>query len=479
MTCACHPDDAPTPHRGFDRRRLLVTGLAAGLTPLLPRWGGVAGAQEAPEAPAPAPAPKDADALGAEGWDDGPVTRDFGFLPPRPATEVHRRPIMFPVLPDATLGRATWSDTYLAPRSSGRLHEGQDLMGRKMLKLLACTNGVIVELRHQAAGNSLYLRGDDGYYYCYLHINNDRPGTDDASNSFSNAFAPGMAIGRRVAMGDHIGYLGDSGNAEGTGAHCHFEIRLPNARWYNAAACNARYALESAEPARLRTAVAAAAFSPIRDAGAFAMVQAVDFWRTAPTGAWVDAAAAELSAGRINPDAFIEQRLADHHVQRYTNPVIRLYQAYFGGIPAYAGVDLWAKRIAAGRTLDSASEEMAASSKFRSMFDVSTDRKFVAVFFRNLYGYTPSAASIDLRIRKLDSGLSRARVVRLDCESEGYRVPNASRVRVISVYHAMVKESPVQKYLDSWSALDRTSATGMQQLIRAHRTGAKYAARFA
>ena len=146
--------------------------------------------------------------------------------------------MMFPVLPDAALGKATWTDTYLAPRSGGRLHEGQDLMGKKMLKLLACVDGTIVELRHSSGGNSLYLMGTDGWYYCYLHINNDDPGTDNGANQFKYAFAPGMAIGTKVRRGDHIAYLGDSGNAESTGAHCHFEIRMPNAKWYNAAAVN-------------------------------------------------------------------------------------------------------------------------------------------------------------------------------------------------------------------------------------------------
>ena len=154
--------------------------------------------------------------------------------------------MMFPVLPDATLGKATWSDTYLAPRSGGRQHEGQDLMGKKMLKLLAVVDGTIVELRHQSGGNSLYLKGDDGWYYCYLHINNDDPGTDNGANQFKYAFAPGMATGKRVLKGEHIAYLGDSGNAEATGAHCHFEIRMPNAKWYNAAAVNAKYSLEAA-----------------------------------------------------------------------------------------------------------------------------------------------------------------------------------------------------------------------------------------
>ena len=57
---------------------------------------------------------------------------------------------MFPVLADPVLGGVSWSDTYLAPRSDGRRHEGQDLLGKKMLKLLAACDSTVVELRHQA-----------------------------------------------------------------------------------------------------------------------------------------------------------------------------------------------------------------------------------------------------------------------------------------------------------------------------------------
>jgi hypothetical protein len=35
-----------------------------------------------------------------------------------------------------------------------------------MQKLLAVKSGTIVELRHRSSGNSLYLRGDDGWFYC-------------------------------------------------------------------------------------------------------------------------------------------------------------------------------------------------------------------------------------------------------------------------------------------------------------------------
>ncbi|MDQ3461466.1 MAG: M23 family metallopeptidase [Actinomycetota bacterium] len=218
------------------RRRLLAGGLAVGVVALAP-------ACEPPPTAAYPARPEPANPC------------NFGYDWPRPPLEVHRRPMMFPVLDSPTLGRATWTDTYMAPRGSGscRYHEGQDLIAPKMLKLLACVDGTVVDLRHATSGNSLTLKDDDGYYYGYLHINNDRPGTDDGSNLFANAFAPGLATGQQVRQGQLVGYVGDSGNAETAGSHCHFEIRVPNATMWKAAAVNPKFSLESAVPAALRS----------------------------------------------------------------------------------------------------------------------------------------------------------------------------------------------------------------------------------
>ena len=59
------------------------------------------------------------------------MAQDYAFLPPRPASEKYVRPMMFPVLPDATLGKASWSDTYLAPRGGGRKHEARTSWARR------------------------------------------------------------------------------------------------------------------------------------------------------------------------------------------------------------------------------------------------------------------------------------------------------------------------------------------------------------
>ncbi|HEX2575107.1 MAG TPA: M23 family metallopeptidase [Aquihabitans sp.] len=461
MTCHCdHDDPGPAPgHRRLGRRAVLAGGMAAGLAPLLP---GIAGAQ--------APTTET-----AEGSDPVAGTRDFGFLPPRPASEVHQRNIMFPVLADPNLGGVSWTDTYLAPRSSGRLHEGQDLMGRKMLKLLACVDGTIVELRHQSGGNSLYLKGTDGYYYCYLHVNNDRPGTDDGSNLFANAFAPGMAIGKAVKRGDLLGYLGDSGNAEGTGAHLHFEIRLPNARWYNAAACNAKYSLQAAQPAKVGGTTS---YAPFPDALAFTVQQADDLLGGVPSWEWLSQKHSAVEGGRIGQDAFIESLLADDAVIRATNPVIRLHVALYGWIPSASSVALWTRMVRDGTTVDAMADQCAVGSTFVNRWGRLDNRAYARRVQVNLIGLEPSAATLDSLTSQLNRGMSRGKLARQQCESSYYRMISANRVRVISVYQAMVKRSPDSKWLGIWAERDRTDAAAMRALINAHRTSAAYAARF-
>ncbi len=58
----------------------------------------------------------------------------------------------------------------------------------------------------------------------HIHLNNDTPGTDDGQGGFQYAFAPGLTSGQHVEQGQFIAYVGDSGNAENTSPHLHFEI---------------------------------------------------------------------------------------------------------------------------------------------------------------------------------------------------------------------------------------------------------------
>jgi hypothetical protein len=145
------------------------------------------------------------------GWYNAPVIPIVG--PPS---------IVFPVQ-----GGATFSDDFGDARS-GHLHEGNDLIAPKMTPILAARGGTIIEAptTEPSYGYTISIAGDDGYRYNYLHINNDTPGTDDGAGGPQYAYAPGIAPGVTVTQGQHIAWVGDSGNAEATVSHLHFEIRV-------------------------------------------------------------------------------------------------------------------------------------------------------------------------------------------------------------------------------------------------------------
>ena len=130
-------------------------------------------------------------------------------------------------------GRTTFTDTYHADRSGGeRKHQATDLMGKKLQTVHAARAGTICTITGldgppPAYGYYLSLCGDDGRRYNYVHLNNDRPGTDDGQGGPRWAYAPGIRKDVKVKRGQWLGYLGDSGNAETTAPHLHFEIVDP------------------------------------------------------------------------------------------------------------------------------------------------------------------------------------------------------------------------------------------------------------
>ncbi len=146
--------------------------------------------------------------------------------------------MLFPLLGDYQPGSPFGAD-----RTPTRKHAGVDLAAPKMSPIVAVSDGVVVWVRGERGGKccGVKLRHPDGWFSLYLHLNNDTFGTDDG---IGFGLAPGLDVGTEVTAGTLLGWVGDSGNAEDTTPHLHFELRDPNG-----VSVDPRPSLDAATPA--------------------------------------------------------------------------------------------------------------------------------------------------------------------------------------------------------------------------------------
>jgi hypothetical protein len=129
--------------------------------------------------------------------------------------------IVFPVL-----GNVTYVDDFGDPRPGGS-HNGIDIVAPKRSLALAAEAGKVeLSSRSAGAGCMLYLHGQSGTDYWYIHLNNDLTRRNDNRGKCvaGTAYAKGLKDGAKVFAGQAIGYVGDSGDANGMHAHLHFEL---------------------------------------------------------------------------------------------------------------------------------------------------------------------------------------------------------------------------------------------------------------
>ena len=129
--------------------------------------------------------------------------------------------IVFPVL-----GPMSYSDDFGEPRAGGP-HQGIDIVAPKRALALAAEAGrVTFWTRSATAGCMLYLHGSSGTTYYYIHLNNDLTRRNDNRGKCvaGTAYAKGLKNGAKVTAGQAVGYVGDSGDADGVHTHLHFEL---------------------------------------------------------------------------------------------------------------------------------------------------------------------------------------------------------------------------------------------------------------
>ena len=113
-------------------------------------------------------------------------------------------------MPLEDVSKRTIADTWQAPRGSGRKHEGQDIFAPRGTPILSATRGFIYKIgENNLGGQTVSVIGAGGRIYYYAHL---------------DQYARGIKVGDRVTPRTVLGYVGTTGNAQGTPPHLHFGV---------------------------------------------------------------------------------------------------------------------------------------------------------------------------------------------------------------------------------------------------------------
>ncbi len=138
--------------------------------------------------------------------DDGTTTTTTTAPPPPPPPPPPSGDKVCPID-----GATTFSDTWGAPRSGGRRHQGVDMHAARGTPTVAIETGHLSRLSSSSSlgGITIWMVGNSGTHYYYAHL---------------DGWAPGISAGMAVTAGQLIGYVGSTGNATYSYPHLHFEI---------------------------------------------------------------------------------------------------------------------------------------------------------------------------------------------------------------------------------------------------------------
>jgi murein DD-endopeptidase MepM/ murein hydrolase activator NlpD len=114
-------------------------------------------------------------------------------------------------------GPASFSDDFGAPRADTAWHHGNDVFAPSGAPVLAVADGTLFLVGwNTIGGNRFWLRDVQGNEFYYAHL---------------SAYSPLAQDGAHVHAGDVIGFVGNTGDAEGTPTHLHFEIHPVELLW--------------------------------------------------------------------------------------------------------------------------------------------------------------------------------------------------------------------------------------------------------
>jgi Peptidase family M23 len=158
-----------------------------------------------------------------------PLPQPSASPTPSPAPNPNPPPVVHPppsnITPQLTAngyvfpvyGPSSFSDDFGSPRADTIWHHGNDIFAPLGAPILAVSDGTLFLVGWNTfGGNRFWLRDLQGNEFYYAHL---------------SAFSPLARNGAHVHAGDVIGFVGHTGDADGTPTHLHFEVHPVELLW--------------------------------------------------------------------------------------------------------------------------------------------------------------------------------------------------------------------------------------------------------
>jgi hypothetical protein len=182
-------------------------------------------------------------------------------------------------------------------------------------------------------------------------------------------------------------------------------------------------------------------------------------------------------AGTASRPQTIESFFNSAEFQGVIAPIARLYFAYFNRIPDYAGLQFWITQYKNGMSLDTISQNFAASPEFTSTYGALSNSQFVTLVYNNVLGRAPDGAGLSFWTGQLDTvARNRGQVMTGFSESAEYQGLSYNKVYVTMMYVGMLRRAPDTGGFNFW--VNYLSTGSGQALINGFLGAAEYHNRF-
>ncbi len=172
----------------------------------IPPHDGSAGAGDTPAEPdGTGYVPEGTSSIPPGGWTASPP------IDPARRTQLLSPEYVFPVA-----GGASFSNDWGGYRSDTGFHQGIDLFSACGTPLVAVHEGTVGRMGwNRLGGRRVWINDTNGNSFYYAHM---------------SAYAAGLSEGMHVAPGAIVGYMGNTGDAQGTPCHLHLQVH-PGGGW--------------------------------------------------------------------------------------------------------------------------------------------------------------------------------------------------------------------------------------------------------